>query len=81
MDRRRVKSRISGALESDYERGLYQVVKYRAVLAVQARLDHLTRPPVVRVLLVLESKLPAKYYQVATLLGVDYLEGVTSADV
>jgi hypothetical protein len=71
-----VKSRVSDALLSDYERGLYQVVKYRAVLEAQARIDHPGTPPEVRVLLALESSLPDRYRSLATLLGVKHLDHI-----
>lgn len=71
-----VKSKVSDRLKSDYERGLYQVVKYRAVLEAQARIDHLGNPPEVRVLLALESSLPTEYRVLAASLGVSYLEYV-----
>lgn len=75
-----VKSRISDLLLSDYERGLYQVVKYKAVLEAQASVDHPEAPPQVRVLLVLESKLPAIYRGLASSLGVQCLENVGLID-
>lgn len=71
-----VKSRTSDGNPDDYERGLYQVVKYKAVLAAQARIDHPDHPPEVQVLLVLESELPDAYRALATALCVRYLEGV-----
>ncbi len=74
-----VKSRISDGLLSDYERGLYQVVKYKAVLEAQARMDLPDCPPKVRVILALESQLPAIYVGDAKFLGVDYLEGLAPA--
>ena len=73
-----VKSKVSDRAPGDYERGLYQVVKYRALLEAQARVDHPDRPPEVRVVLVLESNLPASYKVLADTLGVRYLEQVSS---
>ncbi|WP_157598161.1 MULTISPECIES: hypothetical protein [unclassified Rhizobacter] len=72
-----VKSRVSDRLITDYERGLYQVVKYRAVLEAQARIDRPEQPPTVRVLLALESNLPDRYRDLATLLDVQYVERVS----
>ncbi|WP_371879984.1 hypothetical protein [Caballeronia sp. S22] len=72
-----MKSRVSNRNSEDYERGLYQVVKYGAVLAAQARIDFPMHPPEVRVMLVLESELPEEYRTLATALGVSYIEGVT----
>ncbi|MCC7286484.1 MAG: hypothetical protein IT503_09890 [Burkholderiaceae bacterium] len=71
-----VKSKVSDRLPSDYERGLYQVVKYRAVLEAQARIDYPVDPPEVRVTLALEGSLPAAYRELATALGVVCLENV-----
>jgi hypothetical protein len=71
-----VKSKVSDRLPSDYERCLYQVLKYRAVLEAQARIDHPCEPPEVRVMLVLESALPASYKAMAAELEVPLIEGV-----
>lgn len=72
-----VKSRTSDQLLSDYERGLYQVVKYKAVLEAQARVDRPGNPPSVRVLLALETQLPKVYRELADALGVQCLEGLS----
>lgn len=74
-----VKSAISDGLERDYERGLYQIIKYAAVLTAQALVDKPDKPPVVKVLLALESKLPMKYRKVASALGVEVLENVRTS--
>ncbi|CAN7461059.1 hypothetical protein [Paraburkholderia hospita] len=71
-----VKSRVSEGNLDDYRRGLFQVVKYRAVLEAQARVDHPAGPPLVRVILVLESRLPSELTQVAEMLDVPYIEQV-----
>lgn len=71
-----VKSSVSDRLPSDYERGIYQVVKYRAVLEAQARVDHPMCPPSVRILLVLESEMPQQYWHVAKSLGVNCLDRI-----
>lgn len=71
-----VKSAVSDGLESDYQRGLYQVVKYEALLRAQARIEHPSAPPQVRVLLVLERSLPEKYRAEAMNLGVEYHENI-----
>lgn len=76
-----VKSKVSDRLVSDYERGLYQVVKYRAVLEAQARIDHPSNPPEVRVMLALESGLPAEFRSLTTALGVSVIERVGSMGV
>lgn len=71
-----VKASTSEGNLRDYERGLYQFVKYKAVLEAQARIDHPVRPPKVRVLLALELALPLELYPVAQALAVDLLENV-----
>lgn len=55
-----VESSVSDGFERDYERGLYQVVTYKAVLMAQASIDRPSHPPTVKVFLVLESDLPHK---------------------
>lgn len=72
-----VKSKVSDRALGDYERGIYQIVKYRALLEAQACVDHPADPPEVRVVLVLESSLPAMYKALAGTLGVRYLELVS----
>lgn len=71
-----VKSTVSDRLPGDYERGLYQTVKYRAVMEAQARVDHPGAAPKVQVVLVLEGQLPAQYRATAQQLRVQLLEGV-----
>lgn len=73
-----VKSKVSDGNPSDYERGIYQVVKYRAVLEAQARVDHPHDPPEVRVMLVLERRLPNECRWVADALGVKVFERVSA---
>lgn len=75
-----VKSRVSDGLPSDYERGLYQVVKYRAVLQAQAQIDHPDRPPAVRATLALEGSLPSQYRALAQALAVNYLERICTLE-
>jgi hypothetical protein len=71
-----VKSLVSDRMIEDYQRGIYQVVKYRAVLHAQAGVDHPHKPPTIRVLLVLEGRLPPIYRDLAQRLGVDVRENV-----
>jgi hypothetical protein len=71
-----VKSLVSDRMIEDYQRGIYQVVKYRAVLEAQAGVDHPHKPPSIRVLLVLEGRLPTIYRDLARHLGVDVCENV-----
>ncbi|WP_374366038.1 hypothetical protein [Piscinibacter sp.] len=63
--------------KGDYERGIYQVVKYRAVLAAQALADCLDVQPEIRVVLLLERELPAVYRALAAQLGVTVIENVS----
>lgn len=72
-----VKSRVSDAHHDDYDRGIYQAVKYRAVLEAQATVEHPDCPPQVQVLLVLERRMPAERVALAKTLGVQYVENVT----
>lgn len=71
-----VKSSVSDGLERDYERGLYQVVKYRAVLEAQALIDHPAQTPTVVVFLALENQLPDKYRGIAKTLGINIKENI-----
>ncbi len=72
-----VKSCISDKLERDYERGLYQAIKYAAVLKAQAQVDHPDAPPIVKVFLVLERTLPSRLHRTAEKLGVNVLENIS----
>ncbi|WP_155636124.1 hypothetical protein [Burkholderia stagnalis] len=76
-----VKSRVSNGNIEDYARGLFQVIKYQAVLEAQARTEHPDNPPKVRVLLALESRLPDVHRGLAVALGVTYLEEVTPVEL
>jgi len=71
-----VKSRVSDGNPADYERGIYQVVKYRAVLEAQARIDSPDDLPEIQVVLVLERELPNVYRLLAAHLGVTVIERV-----
>lgn len=68
-----VKSSISA--EADIVRGLFQCVKYRAVM--EAVLLSESRPQNARALLVLESKLPPSLISLRNMLGVEMVEGVS----
>lgn len=72
-----VKSCISDKLERDYERGLYQAIKYAAVLEAQAQVDHPGAPPIVKVFLALERTLPSHLRATAEKLGVSVLENIS----
>lgn len=71
-----VKSKVSDGQPEDYDRGVYQVVKYRSVLEAQARIDHPDAPPKVTVFLVLERTLPKETRLIAEALGVPVIESV-----
>jgi hypothetical protein len=68
-----VKSAIS--LEGDLARGLFQCVKYRAVMEAVQIAE--ARPQSARALLVLESSLPASLVALKNLLGIEVVEGVS----
>ncbi|EHM3440633.1 hypothetical protein K2B09_003042 [Salmonella enterica subsp. enterica] len=68
-----VKSSIS--TEGDIVRGLFQCVKYRAIM--EAVLLVRSRPQNVRVLLVLESKLPDSLIPLKNTLGVEVVDGIS----
>jgi hypothetical protein len=72
-----VKSRVSDGLLSDYQRGIYQAVKYSAVLRAQAVIDHPDAPPEVTVYLALEGALPQQFVAEANKLGVLLMENVS----
>jgi hypothetical protein len=74
-----VKSSISGP--EDCIRGIFQVIKYRAVLKAQAAWENHTAPRSVRVLLVLEGQLPTILRPLAAKFGCDVRESVTPAVV
>ncbi len=69
-----VKSSVSDGNPKDYERGIYQAVKYRAVLEAQARVDHPHMPPSITVFLALENELPEQLCAIAAALGVRLVE-------
>ena len=71
-----VKSRISDSFPSDYERGLFQTVKYRALLEAMARSANYGIPAEIKIILVLETRLPAEFRELANRLGVSVLENV-----
>jgi hypothetical protein len=68
-----VKSAISP--EPDIARGIFQCVKYLAVM--EAILIANSQPPNARAVLVLEGKLPSKLVELKNKLGVEVIEGVT----
>ena len=71
-----VKSSVSDGLPCDYERGIYQIVKYREVLKAQAQADGITSLASIDAVLVLESHMPEAYRGVAKMLGVRFIENM-----
>lgn len=69
-----VKSAVSDGVEGDYQRGLFQVVKYEALLNAQARADQLAVMPTVKVMLVLERSLPEALRIIARTLAIEVRE-------
>jgi hypothetical protein len=67
-----VKSAIS--TDDDIERGMFQCVKYRAVLEAQQSADG--QPQSARAILVLEAKLPMKFHALKNILGVELVDEV-----
>jgi len=68
-----VKSAVSN--DADIARGMFQCVKYRAVM--EAFLRTLPTKPNVRAVLVLESKLPRSLIPLRNMLGIDVVDGVS----
>ena len=71
-----VKSRISDHLPSDYERGLYQCVKYRAIVEAMKQDEHYLIPSKIEVVLVLESSLPEEYRALADSIQAKVIENL-----
>ncbi len=69
-----VKSSISEGVPGDYERGLYQIVKYTALLQAMRRDPKYPIPEILRVVLVLENSLPAVLVPLKTTLGITVIE-------
>lgn len=72
-----VKSVVSEGNDMDYQRGLYQMVKYESVLRAQAKADLLTTTPTIKVFLALQTKLPNHHTDTALLLGIAVREMIT----
>jgi hypothetical protein len=71
-----VKSKISDYYPGDYERGIYQTVKYAALLAAMAQDTRYDIPANTRSVLVLESRLPRRHAELAETLGINLVENV-----
>jgi hypothetical protein len=74
-----VKSSTSEGNFEDYRRGLFQAIKYKAVLCAQARMVRPENPPTVRVYLVLEGKLPFELRETMRTLEVAVMMDVVPA--
>ncbi len=75
-----VKSRISDRMRQDYERGIYQCVKYRAILEAMNKDERYSMPEKIDAVLVLETALPAKLKSVANSLNIRVIENVCVED-
>lgn len=71
-----VKSSVSDGVPGDYERGLYQLVKYTALLQAMRGDARYAVPDDIRVILVLESSLPATLSVLKTRLNATVMERV-----
>jgi len=69
-----VKSSVSDGYPDDYQRGLYQTIKYGALLAAMAKHGRYGIPRRIRSILLLESRLPEEYRKVAQTLKVEVIE-------
>jgi hypothetical protein len=76
-----VKSSTSDRLPRDYERGLYQTIKYAAVLDAMARAEPTLAPARIRSVLVLQTELPADYHALRDVLSVTVYERVGREDL
>lgn len=74
-----VKSIVSEGNDLDYQRGLYQVVKYEAVLRAQAKADLPGTAPNIKVFLALQAQFPNHHRDTARLLGISVREMITPA--
>jgi hypothetical protein len=71
-----VKSSLSDRYPFDYGRGLYQTIKYGALLKAMATTGDYSVPSDVESVLVLESSLPGQYKWLATRLNVRVIENI-----
>ena len=72
-----VKSSVSDGVPGDYERGLYQLVKYTALLQAMRSDARYAVPDSIRVILVLESSMPAALSALKTRLNASVMERVS----
>lgn len=73
-----VKSRVSDNYPGDYERGVFQAVKYRAILQAMVESSVYAVPQEIESVLVLESTLPKALALLARKLGITTYEGIQS---
>ena len=71
-----VKSVVSEGVAGDFERGIYQVVKYSAILEAMKRDEDFRVPEKIKVILVLEGMLPFNLRTLAARLFVKVIERV-----
>lgn len=71
-----VKSAISDSFPVDYGRGIFQTVKYGALLEAMARSGNYGIPTEIMMILLLESRLPAEYRSLASQLAVNVIENI-----
>jgi hypothetical protein len=71
-----VKASTSDRCPRDYERGIFQTIKYEAVLAAMARAEPHRAPTKIRSVLVLQSQLPVDYHALRRVLGITVFENV-----
>lgn len=71
-----VKSRVSDRVLGDYTRGLYQCVKYRALIEAMRKAKYCAVPEKIRAVLVLERNFPHKHRKTAESLNVKVIDGI-----
>jgi hypothetical protein len=71
-----VKSVVSDRCKDDYHRGIYQTIKYRAVLEAMAKAGNKDVPASIRSVLVLQSSLPEEYRTLVATLQIEVIEKI-----
>lgn len=71
-----VKSSVSDKYPLDYERGLYQTIKYAALLEAMALSQEHKIPSSIKSILLLETELPYEYKKLAKALNVTVIEKI-----
>lgn len=72
-----VKSSVSDYFKGDYERGIYQTVKYTALLRAMRNDTKYNIPKTIRVILALEKALPSELCELKSLLEIEVIEHIT----